>query len=385
MSKLTERKFLRPVADADRPDGLFQIVQGYLAHLRARGYTAQTLYGYERYLRELISWCHSTGLRTVQQLQAQILERYLLSLQEYRKRDGQPLSSLSKQSKLIPIRSFGRWLVKAKYLQVNPAAELHLVRTATRAPVPVLNMSDIAGLVAQPDVGKALGIRDRAMIETLFSTGIRRMELANLRINDIDFVSQTVRIRHGKGDKERLIPIAQESLIWIRRYIDEVRGWISGSEQGVLFLTQNGEPFNLAWLGTVIGQHLHKAVPGRKGACHILRHTMATMMLENGADIRYIQAILGHAQLSTTQIYTRVSMSKLHSVYVKTHPSARLSRVANPAELLEQVEFRQRAHELVDRLSDRADWNELMRLTLEQAVVDRNIQRSPSDRGKAPS
>ncbi len=152
------------------------------------------------------------------------------------------------------------------------------------------------------------------------------MELIGLSVYDIDQERGTVMIRQGKGKKDRMIPIGERALAWIRAYTDKVRHQFAlGQDEGTLFLTQQGEAFTPNRLTQLVRDTIDAAGIQKKGSCHLFRHTMATLMLENGADIRFIQAMLGHAELSTTQIYTQVSIVKLKEIHTLTHP-ARLTR-----------------------------------------------------------
>lgn len=181
-------------------------------------------------------------------------------------------------------------------------------------------------MLNQPDIATPWGLRDRAILETLYSTGIRRMEMTRLTLYDVDLAQGTVMVRQGKGAKDRLIPIGARACAWIARYLEEVRPLLATrSDELALFLTDYGESFEKNRLGDLVRRYLrHAGIP--HGSCHAFRHAMATHMLENGADIRFIQAMLGHSELSTTQIYTQVSIGKLKEIHTATHP-ARLERV----------------------------------------------------------
>jgi integrase/recombinase XerD len=151
------------------------------------------------------------------------------------------------------------------------------------------------------------------------------MEIAELRLDSIDPERGTVLIRLGKGKKDRMIPIGDRAAAWVDKYISDARPLLLvPPDEGVLFLTQMGDPFTPNRLSKMVKDYVGAANLGKTGACHLFRHTMATVMLDGGADIRYIQEMLGHADLSTTQIYTRVSVRRLKEVHAKTHPGARL-------------------------------------------------------------
>jgi integrase/recombinase XerD len=176
------------------------------------------------------------------------------------------------------------------------------------------------------DVTTPAGVRTRAMLETLYSTGIRRMELAGLKLFDVDVERGSLMVRLGKGAKDRLVPIGERACAWIDKYAKDVRPeLVAGADDYTLFLDDDGKPFDPSKLGDLVKKHLLAAGITAPGACHLFRVACATHMLENGADIRYIQSLLGHSKLDTTQIYVQVSLAKLKEVHAATHP-ARLER-----------------------------------------------------------
>ncbi|PCH62787.1 MAG: hypothetical protein COC09_02915 [Gammaproteobacteria bacterium] len=166
------------------------------------------------------------------------------------------------------------------------------------------------------------GVRDRTMIETLYNTGMRRMELVNLTLYDIDYRRGAVWIRQGKNQKDRFIPIGNSALSWITKYQDDARAeLVLEPDNGTLFLTDYGERFKRDALSNLVKRYLIKAGITTLGSCHLFRHACATHMLENGADIRFIQQLLGHEDLSTTEIYTHVSIDILKAIHQATPPS----------------------------------------------------------------
>ena len=191
----------------------------------------------------------------------------------------------------------------------------------------VLTSSETEQVLSMISPDSMIGLRNRTILETFYSTGIRRRELARLCVQDIDHERGMIIIRQGKGKKDRVIPIGERALAWVRRYLDEYRPKVViEPDTGVLFLTLRGKAFNPGQLTAMAGRYVRKSEIEKKGACHLFRHTMATLMLECGADIRYIQRMLGHKQLNTTDIYTHVSDKKLKEVHTATHPGAALKR-----------------------------------------------------------
>ena len=296
------------------------LVERYLAYAQAHGYSEQTQDNQQRYLKDFAGWCAINKVRSGEGITADVLQSYLVHLKDYRKPDGAPLAWHSKEAKLIPLRGFLRWLVKEIGLAPELTMDLRLGRRPLIIPKGVLNEAQVRQVLAQPDTGTPEGIRDRAMLEVLFSSGIRRMELAGLQAGDVAFDAGTLLIRRGKGGKDRLVPVGQEALSWIKRYLEDSRPNLANPEVSALFVSSRGEAFNLSWMSSAMGAYVRKALPGQHGACHLLRHSMATLMLEHGADIRHIQEMLGHADLSTTQIYTHVSIDSLKAVHARTHP-----------------------------------------------------------------
>jgi len=168
----------------------------------------------------------------------------------------------------------------------------------------VLTHGKAEQVLAQPDLADPVGLRDRAILETFYSTGMRRRELAQLELYDLDCERRTVMVRQGKGKKDRMVPIGKRALAWIEKYLAESRPLLqTDHREPALFLSSLGLPLEPDSLTEYVRDYEAKANTGKTGSCHLFRHTMATLMLENGADIRFIQAMLGHAELSTTQIY----------------------------------------------------------------------------------
>lgn len=297
----------------------------HLEWLRMRNYSPATIRGREIYLRAFIRWCDDRALTFPQEITRPIVERYRHHLFVRRKRDGKPLSWTSQAGQLNTVKLFFRWLMREGRIEANPASELELPRLEHRLPRDVLTADEVEAVMGQANVLQPLGLRDRALMEVLYSTGMRRVEVTNLLVWDIDHSRGTIFIRQGKGKRDRIVPIGERALHWVERYRSEVRPllvWEQGEDH--LFLTMRGEGVDADSIGPVVTRYIEAAAIGKQGGCHLFRHTCATLMLEGGADIRYVQEMLGHAKLDTTQIYTRVAIGKLKQVHGATHPGASL-------------------------------------------------------------
>jgi integrase/recombinase XerD len=314
----------RPSAASPSPDpqGMTALLEQFLQWLQIRNYSPRTVVSRRRYLGYFLDWADQRGLTRPSEITKPILERYQRSLFLYRKANGDPLTFRSQFNRLLPVRAWFKWLAKQNHILYNPASELELPKLEHRLPKHVLTAAEVEVILNLPDLRTPLGLRDRAMLETLYATGIRRLELINLRVYDIDSDRNTVMVRQGKNKKDRIIPISPRALCWIDRYLREVRPALeaSGQAEDSLFLDEQGQPLEAEKLSYRVGRYVQAANLGKTGSCHLFRHTLATLMLENGADIRFIQAMLGHARLDTTAIYTQVAIRQLKAVYEATHP-----------------------------------------------------------------
>ena len=207
----------------------------------------------------------------------------------------------------------------------NPASELEMPRRERRLPVQAMTMAELSRLLAVPNIADPLGVRDRAMLEVFYATGIRRAELASLELTDVGAERGTLTVRHGKGAKDRVVPLGPRALGWIQRYLSQTRPHLcGGSRVMALFLTGYGEAFSPNVLSHAVTAWMRLAGLSGRGSCHLLRHTCATHMLEGGADVRYVQQLLGHESLDTTAIYTQVTINRLIEVHARCHPAGRL-------------------------------------------------------------
>lgn len=294
----------------------------YLEWLAVRNYSADTIEGRRDSMKFFLLWAHERELRYPDKITKPILESYQRHLWRYRKSNGKPLGISTQRSRLGTLKDYFAWLTKQNAILANPASEIELPRPEKRLPVEALSIEQINAILNVPDVSDPLGVRDRAMLETFYSTGIRRGELAKLEFTHLNRDRQTIQVRQGKGHKDRVVPVGERALAWLVRYLDDVRPrLVLNNNEAALFLTSYGEAFNPDVLSRMVTQFIKRADIGRTGSCHLLRHTCATHMHDNGADIRFVQQLLGHEKLETTAIYTEVSINQLKLVHARCHPA----------------------------------------------------------------
>jgi integrase/recombinase XerD len=297
-------------------------VNEYLDAIEVQGYSPYTVTYRSRSLGYLVAWLRERGIERPGEVTAAVLERYQRSLHYHRKPDGAPLSLPTQAGYLTAVKGLFRWLAKTNRTLLNPAAELVPPRVERRLPKAILAHAEVEQVLAIPHLADPVGLRDRAIMEVLYSTGIRRSELCRLHVPDVDPARGTVMVEQGKGRRDRVIPIGERAIAWVERYLADARPRLaSDPDLGILFLTVAGDDLTPDHLTERIGRYI-RAGTGKRGSCHALRHTMATLMLDGGADIRHIQEMLGHAGLQTTEIYTHVSLRNLKAVHQATHPAA---------------------------------------------------------------
>jgi integrase/recombinase XerD len=294
----------------------------HLVWLASHGYAEGTLSGRRHHLIGLAGFLAEREITDPARVTPTHLDSYQRHLFHYKKRDGKPLSFRTQAQRLIPIKGFFAWLARSGAISFDPAATLVLPKTEHRLPEAVLSIEEVESVLACPDTTTALGVRDRAMLEVFYSSAIRRMELISLRVADVDHARGTLFVRQGKGGRDRHVPIGERARMWVQRYCDEARPSLSPTPDiDTLFLTVTGGSFAPDVLSRQVTAYMRAGAPDKHGSCHLFRHTTATLMLDAGADVRYVAEMLGHKKLETTMIYTRVSLIKLREVHSATHPA----------------------------------------------------------------
>lgn len=325
------------------PDSIAAWLLRYLDALEVRQISAASRTARKSHLAHFNAWCVEHAIDTPPQVTHAHVEAFQGHLFRYRRRDGQPLSASGQTNILSAVGAFFSWLVKHRHLPSNPASDMELPRVPKGLRDP-MTASEVEAVLALPDITYAQGLRDRAMLEVLYGTGIRRMELAALNVADIERERGTLHVRRGKGGKGRFVPIGERAVAWLTKYETQARPMLQAAHgranaagagragaagdphDPALFLNIEGKRLSMNALSWRVRQYLDRAGVHKAGACHLFRHTMATVMLDNGADVRHVQEMLGHADIGTTQHYTKVSIAKLQAVHAATHPAAKLLR-----------------------------------------------------------
>jgi len=308
-------------------------IEDYLLWMQVHNYAQTTIRNRERYLMYLTSFLTDREIKNGDEVGLEDLLAYQLELFNHKKRNGLPLIVATQVQRLVAVTQFFSWMHRSGRLDVNPAADITMPKPDRRLPDATLSNSELAAMLSAPVVSKPLGLRDRAVLEVFYSCALRRNELIQLLCRDVDFSRGTVFVRCGKGARDRYVPIGERALFWLRLYTELVRPhYVNDRFPYHLFLSSVGTPLCPDWLSASVRHYIALAGIEKRGSCHLLRHSVATLMLEGGADIRYVAEMLGHAKLETTQLYTRVSIDRLRAVHASAHPGAGLG-VAMATEL----------------------------------------------------
>ncbi len=300
---------------------LDEALEGFTYYLKVeRNRSDNTVESYGRDLRRFVGWAQGRGLADTDALGRDDLSAYLVHLDA----EGLGLRSIARAR--TALRMFFRYLSKEHLITEDPSALLRAPKFPAPLPV-VFSEGQVEALLAAPALGDPLGLRDRAMLEVLYASGLRVSELVKLPLAAVDPETGLLRIR-GKGDKERLVPIGDQALAWVVRYLREARPLADPQgTQPFVFLNRRGKPMTRQNFWMRLEGYGRRAGIRGKVSPHVLRHSFATHLLEHGVDLRSLQAMLGHADIGTTQIYTHVTRTRLMALHERFHPrSTRRSR-----------------------------------------------------------
>lgn len=278
-----------------------------------RGLSENTLSAYRSDLGQFGQWLDGQGRGSLRDVRREQIQGYLAQRLEQR---GSPRSTARLLSSL---RRFYAWLRREQQIGEDPTALIEAPRLGRPLPKS-LSESDVEALLLAPDTETRKGLRDRCMLEVLYATGLRVSELVNLHMGQINRQQGVVRIS-GKGDKERLVPLGEEALGWLQRYLQEVRpAVLDGQAAEAVFLSNRRQPMTRQTFWHLIKDYARRAGIDKPLSPHTLRHAFATHLLNHGADLRVVQMLLGHSDLSTTQIYTHIAKARLQELHAQHHP-----------------------------------------------------------------
>ena len=300
-----------------------KLIEQFLEHLRyERNVSAHTLRNYSSDLEQFTHFLapdKKTKLPDVSEIDHLTIREWMASLHS----DHKKKSSIAR--KLAALRTFFQFLVREGVLELNPAKLVSTPKLEKKLPNH-LSIEEAIRFIESPDLETELGKRDRAMLELMYATGVRVAELTTLNVADVDFQNQLVRVT-GKRRKQRIVPFGDPAGEAIRNYLGVREKFlfnapVSKREEDALFLNYQGTRITTRSVGRMVEKYIRICAGMHNISPHALRHSFATHLLDSGADLRDIQELLGHARLSTTQVYTHVSMEKLIAVYDKAHPKA---------------------------------------------------------------
>jgi tyrosine recombinase XerC len=271
-----------------------------------KNYSKHTVENYRLDLEDFRQFLGDLNLEKIDYL---VLRKYLAQLKE------KNLKVRTVNRHLSTLRSFFKFLIREGHLKTNPITSLSSPKQEKHLPL-FLTEEEVTKLITAVQPKDERGLRDRAVLETFYSTGIRVSELVGLKIQDVDFIGGVIKVL-GKGKKERIVPIGDIAIAAIRAYLEKRK-----KQQEALFLNKSGKRITDRGIRNIVGKYIRMASIKRGVSCHTLRHSFATHLLNRGADLRSVQELLGHVNLSTTQIYTHLTTDRLKSVYDKAHPRA---------------------------------------------------------------
>ena len=288
------------------------------AQATVRGASPHTVKAYAEDLRQFAEFAAAQGVTDIHAVDPGLLRSYLAAMQ------AQNLARASRARKTAALRSFFSHLARHGHIQRSPAVGLRSVKQEHRLPK-FLRSDEIDALLAAPDLTKPLGLRDKALLETLYASGMRAGELVTLSLGDINYDEGVIRVV-GKGNKERVTLLGRHAVFALQRYVRKGRPTLlllADQDDGALFVNRYGIRISDRGIRKLFDKYCAEASAHLKITPHVLRHTFATHLLSNGADLRLIQELLGHASVATTQMYTHVTTERLQEVYAQAHPRAK--------------------------------------------------------------
>jgi len=291
-------------------------IELFLDYLRAeRGLSENTISSYANDLKKYTQFLLSKGVNNPSQIE----KTHIIEFIEKEKKQGFKLSSIARR--ISSIKGFHRFLMRERMLNKDVTSTLESLRLWKKVPQ-VLELSEVERLLSSPNIRKPQGLRDKAIFELLYATGLRVSEVCSLKINDVNLEVGFIKVK-GKGGRERIVPLGETALHFLKRYIEEVRPKLLKNRESVfLFISSFKKNLSRQSIWKMIKLYIKKTRIKKEVSPHTLRHSFATHLIERGADLRSVQEMLGHSNISTTQLYTHINKVRLKEIYKKFHPRA---------------------------------------------------------------
>jgi integrase/recombinase XerD len=300
---------------------MIDLQEKYREHLTLLNYSSGTIKGHLFYLNRFLRYLKEMGIEEITGVTKDTIRNYQTHLYEEINIRGGPNSVSSQNNALQVVKSFFRFLCENDYLVGDPSREISYARLPKRLPRSILTQAEMKRLLHAPDTRTAMGYRDRAILEVLYSTALRKEEINHLLLQDVDYNDGFLQVNSGKGKKDRVVPVGKIACRYLENYIKAVRpSFIRDPYNNHLFLSLKGNKLSKNVLWGMIKRYARRAKIKKTISPHTFRHTCATLMLRNKANIRHIQEMLGHASLDSTQVYTSVSITDLKEVHSRCHP-----------------------------------------------------------------
>ncbi len=303
------------------PDNLNDLLFAFIEHMKVRNYAKATLTGYTRYLRQFLDYLRAIDITDLKQVTRDTLTDYQVKLIGFRDEGGKGYTIATVSIKIRAIKRFFEYLESSNQILINPAEHIKEPKKETRLPRAVLTEDEARKILDQPNLSTITGIRDRTVLEVFYSTGIRLAELMNITVYDCDLQGGMLRVK-GKFSKDRVVPLGKHAVKFLKEYITRVRPRHTKNNKAVrnIFVNQTGQPLASQTIQQQIRNYAKKAGIKKHVTPHVFRHTFATQLVKNGADIRAVQKMLGHSHLSVTHIYTRVAGVDVKKTHRASHP-----------------------------------------------------------------
>ena len=293
----------------------------YQKQMTILNYAQGTISGYAFYLNRFLKYLRQNNITNITDVTKDTIRDYQTHLYEEINRRGEPNSVLSQNNALKVVKQFFRFLCEENYIVGDPAKNITYAKAPKRLPRSILTKTETRRILRTPDTKTTLGYRDRAILEVLYSSAIRKEEINKLLLQDVDYHDGFIRINSGKGKKDRVVPIGKIACRYIENYIKAIRpSLIKDPYNNHLFLSMKGNKMSKNVVWEIVKRYTKKAKLKKTISPHTFRHTCATLMLRNKANIRHIQEMLGHSSLDSTQVYASVSITDLKEVHKRCHP-----------------------------------------------------------------